>query len=672
MVIDATPGDTTDNTDGEYYGDASSIAAQGTVEYQYSKELPYSGLPDSCYFILEGDAPGASLVDTNNIDTPESGGDPAVLTGGADRRRHRPGAIKEHADVINESYGYNNVPGSYAAHYAANDAAVAAGVTVVVSSGDSGAQGTVSSPATDPLVIAAGATNTLAPESAMNYGFTGWVNNDITPLSSGGTTPNNKLVDLVAPGYGGEAACNPDGSDCPTNTHDRGVRRHQRGRSAHRRRGRRRHPGVPRLAQRGQPVAGAGQAAAHQHRHRRRRPGRPAGRRAAQHQRRRAGRAAEPNTTTAAAAPRTWSLSPTQLDLTGAGGSTNFQTVSLYNPNNARDDRDRDLSRARPAAADRVDGHRGRQRSRSALSRSRSTAPRPRRRQLPTCPPGLDRLTASMIWPDPTNSTILNFILTDPEGRLRQFSYDYGDGGSGNGAIGHRPEHPERRGGRPRSRDVDRGDQVGQRPRPPAGAAQRARHYTGTMKFQVTGQNFVTSPASSPVTIAAHRSATIPLSVAMPASPGDHPQSVQFTATDGAATSLPDRAAHADPEHRRRVRHHDHQHRRRVIGQISSFDVNVPSGQPDLGITLTTPDVSADDPMTLFLVNPSRCLGRDAHGADGDRPVERCSAHRAERRRDADADRDLSRREPGRRDVGGRRRAQPDHQRPRVHPDRGR
>ena len=124
---------------------------------------------------------------------------------------------KTHADVINESYGYSNSPGSYVAHYAANDAAVDAGVTVVASSGDSGVQGTVSSPATDPKIIAASASNTLRL-SSMAFGFTGWVNNDVTPLSSGGTTPDNKLVDLIAPGYGGEAACNPHGSDCPTNT----------------------------------------------------------------------------------------------------------------------------------------------------------------------------------------------------------------------------------------------------------------------------------------------------------------------------------------------------------------------------------------------------------------------------------------------------------------------
>ena len=125
--------------------------------------------------------------------------------------------VTEHADVLSESYGYRQTPGQYSVFYAANDAAVAAGVTVVVSSGDSGVSGTVSSPATDPHVIAVGATNTLRLVSQA-YGYTDWTNNNITPLSSGGTAPNNRVVDLVAPGYGGEAACSPAGSDCPTNT----------------------------------------------------------------------------------------------------------------------------------------------------------------------------------------------------------------------------------------------------------------------------------------------------------------------------------------------------------------------------------------------------------------------------------------------------------------------
>ena len=52
----------------EWFGDGSSVAAQGTVTYQYSKELPFSGLPAGCTFVLKGDAPDATLVDLDLVD----------------------------------------------------------------------------------------------------------------------------------------------------------------------------------------------------------------------------------------------------------------------------------------------------------------------------------------------------------------------------------------------------------------------------------------------------------------------------------------------------------------------------------------------------------------------------------------------------------------------------
>ena len=51
-----------------------------------------------------------------------------------------------------------------------------------------------------------------------SYGFSGWVNKRHHAALLRWDDPEYKLVDLVAPGHGGEAACNPHGSDCPTNT----------------------------------------------------------------------------------------------------------------------------------------------------------------------------------------------------------------------------------------------------------------------------------------------------------------------------------------------------------------------------------------------------------------------------------------------------------------------
>src|SRR6202012_1814556 len=75
---------------------------------------------------------------------------------------------------------------------------------------------TISAPSTDPLVISTGATNDFRLV-AETFGYATWTSNQMAAISSGGTTPGNKLVDLVAPGYfGGEAACAIGKGGCPT------------------------------------------------------------------------------------------------------------------------------------------------------------------------------------------------------------------------------------------------------------------------------------------------------------------------------------------------------------------------------------------------------------------------------------------------------------------------
>ena len=133
VVIDS-PTPNADASNDEAYGDATSVAGQGDVVYDYSKELPFSGLPAGCTFVMEGDAPGASLIDASLVDTPTDANGfihqrESQVIAGIDNA-----VIIEHADVISESFGFTQRPGRYSAFYAANDAAVAAGVTVVVSS----------------------------------------------------------------------------------------------------------------------------------------------------------------------------------------------------------------------------------------------------------------------------------------------------------------------------------------------------------------------------------------------------------------------------------------------------------------------------------------------------------------------------------------------------------
>jgi len=196
----------------EMFLDASSIAAQGNNVYDISQWLPSADprkLPAGCDIKIVGDAPGAKVlalkVFSENNDTTISNFlqaiNYAVSTGGA--------------KVINESFGSNNVPDLAAdVIRQADDAAVAAGVTVVVSSGDAGVTSTIGSPATDPNVISVGATTTFRGYEQITTGgvnvsgTTGsFVDNNIASLSSGGFAESGNTVDLVAPGDSNWVLC---------------------------------------------------------------------------------------------------------------------------------------------------------------------------------------------------------------------------------------------------------------------------------------------------------------------------------------------------------------------------------------------------------------------------------------------------------------------------------
>jgi len=201
----ATPG-------GEAFGDASSIAAQGNSVYDLSQFVSKAHpLPKGCDIKIVGVAPGANVealkVFSENNDTTESGFLEAINY-----------AVASGAKVINESFGSTNFPDTALdVTRDANDAAVAAGVTVVVSSGDAGITSTIGSPATDPAVISVGASTTYRAYDQLTYGgindpnATGaTVDNNISSLSSGGYTQAGNTVDLVAPGDLNWALCSID------------------------------------------------------------------------------------------------------------------------------------------------------------------------------------------------------------------------------------------------------------------------------------------------------------------------------------------------------------------------------------------------------------------------------------------------------------------------------
>lgn len=198
---------------GESFLDASSIAAQGNSTYDLNSFVnPSHPLPSSpCDVQITGAAPGATVmgldVFSNTHDTTESNFIQAIDY-----------AVSHGVKVLNESFGGNPFPDTAVdATKIANDDAVAAGVTVVASTGDAGITNTYQSPSDDPKVIAAGATTTFRAYQQLTYGGINatvpnatngtWLNNNISSISSSGFSQSGNTVDLVAPGDSNWAEC---------------------------------------------------------------------------------------------------------------------------------------------------------------------------------------------------------------------------------------------------------------------------------------------------------------------------------------------------------------------------------------------------------------------------------------------------------------------------------
>ncbi len=219
-------GDGTDSPTGgggEAFLDANSIAGQGRHVYNV-QDFGAHALTQKCNIRIEGVAPGVSLVGLRVSGVTD------VTTTSAFLDAINYATVVHKVNVLNESFGSNGIPDtSVDAIKEFDDAAVKAGITVVVAAGDSSpGTDTIASPSSDPNVISVGASTDFRAYAMSDFGNadvfarSGWLDDNISNISSTGFNESGAGIDLVAPGDESFTSCTANIKFYPDCTNFRG------------------------------------------------------------------------------------------------------------------------------------------------------------------------------------------------------------------------------------------------------------------------------------------------------------------------------------------------------------------------------------------------------------------------------------------------------------------
>jgi len=215
---------------GEAFGDVSSLVAQGSTTYNLDQEVNPDFAPSggTCDVKVLGVAPGAT-VDVMKVFGDTNSSFTSVIMQGIDW------AIQnDHPNILSISIGFFGLPSAAAEQplTAILENAIANGTVVVASTGDASPSNTEESPALDPGVIGAAASTsyrifaqanlflydmaeavhdrTGSASYELGQSTPGWLDNEVSTLSSSGVTEDRRAPDILAPGDLNWAVCSAD------------------------------------------------------------------------------------------------------------------------------------------------------------------------------------------------------------------------------------------------------------------------------------------------------------------------------------------------------------------------------------------------------------------------------------------------------------------------------